>query len=270
MKVVMLCSSHGNQKALAGKIHKAVNLSAIIICAGVQPKKTLRALLQRVWRAAALLLTGLVFRRVWFNMLSHYEQSYPRFPIEPILSCNNINDPRVIAKIAELKPDLVVVSGTNLLRDLLISEILKTGKLMNLHTGISPYVKGGPNCTNWCLYLREFGLIGSTVMWLDAGIDSGNIVATERVPLTGSEDLLALHIKVMDHAHGLYVRAIEKFVKRSALPNVAQDSFDRKRLFMSKDWGLFQQLVALKNFYLFFKPGSKYLSLPEKTKLVDL
>jgi methionyl-tRNA formyltransferase len=42
-------------------------------------------------------------------------------------------------------------------------------------------------------------MIGSTVMLLDDGIDSGNIIASARTPLNGRESLLELHIKVIDH-----------------------------------------------------------------------
>src|SRR5206468_12540277 len=125
----------------------------------------------------------------------HYDRLHPAFPQTPI-QVADINAPEVLALVEREKPDLVVVSGTNLLKPPLIAKIRETGKVVNLHTGISPFIKGGPSCTNWCLALRRFDLIGNTVMWLDAGIDSGAIIATERTPLTGRESLLELHIAV--------------------------------------------------------------------------
>ena len=123
------------------------------------------------------------------------------------------------------------MSGTNLLRKPLIEEILKYGKIMNLHTGLSPYIKGGPNCTNWCLALRRFGFIGNTIMWLNSGIDSGNIIISDTTTLTGKESLSELHIKVMDHGHEMYINAIERFVEGNNLPNISQEEFSEKGYF---------------------------------------
>ena len=132
---------------------------------------------------------------------------------------------------------------------------MQYGKIINLHTGISPYVKGAPDSTFWCLYLKEFDLIGNTIMWINKGIDSGNIIATEQTYLNGNENLLDLKIKVMNHGHYLYLRAIEMFYNKKLLPNVSQTSFKPKRLFLSKDWGIYQQVIALYNFNRYFKPN---------------
>jgi methionyl-tRNA formyltransferase len=203
-------------------------------------------------------------------MLDFYKVNFPIFPVEPSLFVGDINESSVIDLINQKKPDLVVVSGTNLLRNEIISTIHRYGRVINLHTGISPYIKGGPNCTNWCLYLKDFGLIGNTVMWLDEGIDSGNIIATEKTNLTGKESLLDLHIKVMDHAHDLYLRVIFGFIGGKPLKSIAQKSMSPSRLFLSKHWGPKQMMIATFNFYLFYKPGSKYFNVRPKLKLISL
>ena len=223
-----------------------------------------------IWNKLSTALTFFIFRRAWFGMLHYYDFRFKEFPISPNLIVDNINDVKVIALIKEIKPALVVVSGTNLLKDNLINEIHNHGKVINLHTGISPYVKGGPNCTNWCLFLKEFHLIGNTVMWLDKGIDSGNLIATERTPLGGGESLTELHIKVMEHAHCLYVNVIEKFVKDFDLPNISQNNFDVKRLFLSRHWGLYQMVIAIFNFYVYYYEGSRFLNATEYVKLIDV
>jgi len=37
----------------------------------------------------------------------------------------------------------------------------------------------------WCLAKNWLHLIGNTVMWIDPGIDSGDLLSTERTPLDG-------------------------------------------------------------------------------------
>ena len=138
---------------------------------------------------------------------------------------------------------------------------------MNLHTGISPYIKGGPDCTCWCLFLKEFSLIGNTVMWLDNGIDSGNIIATEQTILNGNESLVELKIKNMKHGHDLYLRAIERFYNKIPLKNIKQSSLSPHRLFLSKHWRLKEQIISLFNYYIHFRETNIF---PSKKKLISL
>ena len=203
-------------------------------------------------------------------MVGYYEKKFPQFPIAPSITTSDINDPEVVEFIVKLKPSLVVVSGTNLLKEPLIEAIQKTGEVVNLHTGISPFVKGGPNCTNWCLYTGNFDLIGNTIMWLDRGIDSGCIIATERTSLNGRESLLRLHLKVMDHAHDLYVRAIFKYVSGESLPKISQNSLGIGVLYFGKQWKLKQMIVGLINFYLYFRHSNLHFNSRDEFKLVSL
>ena len=270
MKVLILCDNHANQRALAHKINHSAKVDEIIVISGNMKKRlSLNKYFGDKKQKLGTIITGFKFRRVWFGMLNHYKKMYPKFPIRPRLNCKDVKDLSVIERVAAIRPNLVIVSGTNILKKPLIDEILKHGKIMNLHTGISPYIKGGPNCTNWCLFLKEFGLIGNTVMWLDSGIDSGNIILTEATPLSGKETLLELHIKVMNHAHLIYVSMINQFINGATLPNVPQSEFEKHRLFLSKHWGPYQMLVALFNFYYYFRPGSKYFSTHDGVKLVS-
>lgn len=271
MSIIMLCSGQGNQKALAAKIHKEVTLDCLVVFKFRE--KRLRHLNQytnRLSRAFNALCTFFIYRRVWFGMMRHYGDRYPHFPITPTITTDDINHSSVIDLILRRKPTLVIVSGTNLLKEPLIEAIKKTGAVLNLHTGISPYVKGGPNCTNWCLFNRRFELIGNTIMWLDKGIDSGAIITTERTPLTGRESLYELHLKVMDHAHNLYVRAVCKYIAGEHVPNVPQSSLGDGKLYLGKDWKLKQMLIGLANFYLYFKASDLQFNSSKDVELVDL
>jgi len=85
-------------------------------------------------------------------------------------------------------------------------------------------------------------------MWIDKGIDTGNIIATERTPLDGSEDLFELHWKVMEHGHDLYVRAVQKVLSGDQTNDIAQSSVANGALFRSSEWGINQMRRALDNF----------------------
>jgi folate-dependent phosphoribosylglycinamide formyltransferase PurN len=274
MKVIMLCNGQANQRALARRISARTPLASIVVQghpAGQAACGAARVSLRR--RVSAVVGAGLTFfafRRAWHAMLSYYETRCSGFPQDPVLYCNDINQSEVINFIEQEAPDLVIVSGTNLLRNPLIKTISRCARIMNLHTGISPYVRGGPNCTNWCLYLNEFEKIGNTIMWLDEGIDSGNLIATARTPLSGDETLAQLHIKVMNHAHELYSEAVYRFVHGQSLPSVPQTRFHGSRLFMSKQWGAWQMVVGLWHFLVFYRPKQLAMACAAAVPLVAL
>ena len=80
----------------------------------------------------------------------------------------------VAAGATRLQPDLIAVFGTSLMR----GELLKQGRLgiVNLHGGLSPEYRGA-DCTFWALYNGEPEKVGCTLHWIDAGIDTGSLIA---------------------------------------------------------------------------------------------
>lgn len=243
MKTLLLCNPSPNQRALANRLHSAVPLSAIALVTP-RPGKWQPSFGRKLVDAGL----GLPLRRAWFAMQAHYERLYPAWPPVETSRHEGVNAAEVEALVRGLSPDLVIVSGTDLLKQPLIDAANETGRIVNLHTGISPYVKGGPNCTNWCLATGQPELIGNTVMWIDVGIDSGNIIATERTPLGGVRTPTELHIAVMDHAHDLYVRAVARLKDGAALPSVPQSELGKGRLFLTRHWTGLRSLRAWLNF----------------------
>lgn len=183
--------------------------------------------------------------QAWKAMQAECRQRHPALTNQNVLHVENINSQAAIDFVVAQAPDLVAVSGTRMIKSKMLSQA--TGKILNLHTGLSPYIKGGPNCTNWCLAEQKIHLIGNTVMWIDEGIDSGNLIATEFTPLQGDESLNELHIRVMRHAHDLYVRCIEKAMQGEA-KNVDQKSICEGTTYFSRQWTPAKVRAAVQNF----------------------
>lgn len=257
MNIVLLTNAQPNQVALVNKIYlKNQNISIILRTSVNEPISAKNIFsLNKIYLSVFSLGAIFAYKKVWSKLQRYFDLRYSSFPIDPLFEVDDINDPRVALEIQKIKPDLVIISGTNILKIKLIEEIELTGKIMNLHTGISPYVKGGPNCTNWCLFNKEFSFIGNTVMWLDSGIDSGNIIATEQTSLNGQESLYDLHVKVLEHAHDLYLRAIQDFMNGKILPNISQESIEEGTLHLSKDWTPGKIFISCFNFYFFYRQG---------------
>jgi len=229
MKVIAVLGEEPLQRALAAKIHEAVPVAHV---ARIQMQSKRRP--RKLGQSLVSVTIGRGLRRAWAGLQRHYDDRFPDWPAVETSIHDSANSEALAGLIERERPDLVVVSGTDLLKRTTIERF--GTQVMNLHTGISPYIRGGPNCTNWALALGEFDLIGNTIMWIDTGIDTGAIIATERTPLTGRESLAELHLKVVDHAHDLYRRAIQALAQGKELPAVPQASIAKGRLFLSREW----------------------------------
>ena len=275
MKVVMLTTEQGNQIALTHKLLPHCEVSAIVLSKNLARKRMpLKKRFSGLARRASLRMSGRPFFAAWSQMQQAYRESYKDLPEVPVVRVDNVNEDQTIEIFKQNQPELIVVSGTNLVSRKTIESAPREARWVNLHTGISPYVKGGPNCTNWCLAERTFHLIGNTIMWLDPGIDSGHIITTEQTTLNGRETLFDLHWKVMEHAHDLYARVIRRLVKGQALSSVPQDSISQGRTFYSAEWNGLAARRALRNFEKHYPPYFKDADAQHKDresiKLVSL
>jgi methionyl-tRNA formyltransferase len=253
LKIVLLAGDAPNQRALAHKLAAACDLAAVVVSQNVPRKPpTFRALLpQRIDTR----LFGRPFLDAWRGLQERYTRAYDAFPDTRITRVRNVNDDDTVRTIEEAAPDLVLVSGTNIVGKKVMEAGNRRGGVWNLHTGVSPYIKGGPNCTNWCLATGDFHLIGSTIMWIDAGIDTGALITTERTPLSGREDLHGLHWKVMEHAHALYVRALVAHRDGKQVARVPQAELAEGRTFYNLEWRRGPMLRALYHFKTRYSPS---------------
>jgi len=256
------------QQALVNKISKEVDIDAIFRSENIlqQKKKTSFYYMKRAVRVPF----ELPFRSAWEKLKKTYSLQYPDMPIDVKYKyVDNINDEIVINYIKEKKPSLIIVSATTMVKNEIINEAKKINCIiLNLHTGVSPYIKGGPNCTNWCL-ANNYYLIGNTIMTLNAGIDSGAIIATECTKLNGEESLSELHYKVMEHGFDLYTKVIRCYVHDGILPKAIpqNDISTNVSLFYTKDWTITKVIKAYFNYKFFYRKGIKSFKLDDNIKL---
>lgn len=105
----------------------------------------------------------------------------------PVLHTQAINGPETVAFLRRLAPELLLVNGTQLLRQPILALLpqLPLG-IVNLHTGLSPYSRGA-NCNLYMILEGHPELVGVTVHHIDAGIDSGDIIRSAQVPLQADD-----------------------------------------------------------------------------------
>ena len=273
MRIVLLAGEGPEQTALCRKLAAQSDVIGVVRSRNV-PRRPPRHRVKRLVNGLLGRVVGRPFLEAWWHLQKEYARLYPDLPPVPRIRVENVNDPETLKFLADRNPDAVLVSGTNLVGRAIIDWASSRRGILNLHTGLSPYVKGGPNCTNWCLAGGTFHLIGNTVMWLDIGIDSGPILSTARPKLSGGESLTEVHWNVMEHAHCLCVNAILTLASGRQVPRVPQGEIAPGRTYYSVEWNASTMLRAWWNFKRRYNPqlfeSTEYLSHCAEVKLVPL
>ena len=124
----------------------------------------------------------------------------------PLYSVTNHNDDTCLALLRAEAPDLVVLGGTRILKPHII-EIPRLATL-NAHPGLLPWLRGSAS-VGWALY-KDLPQ-GATVHFIDAGIDTGDIIFREQLPVYRSDTYETLNGRVAHLAADLMARALEAF-----------------------------------------------------------
>lgn len=130
-----------------------------------------------------------------------------RMPRRDILKhVESHNSEACLAIIRELKPDIVAIFGTLIIGRKLIGSMPTA---INVHTGISPRYRGSD--TNfWPIYNEEPEFLGVTVHYLDAGVDSGAILARGRPNIAWDDDEHVIYAKAVELGADLLCDAIRR------------------------------------------------------------
>ncbi len=126
---------------------------------------------------------------------------------ERVREVPHINHPDVVKLARDLQPDLICVFGTSLIR----GELLDEGRLgiVNLHGGLSPEYRGA-DCTFWALYNNEPDKVGCTLHYIDAGIDTGRLIAHIRPEVGAGDTELVLFWRAVRDSAEVYAEAVER------------------------------------------------------------
>lgn len=248
MRVVLLTSDTTWQRSLAQRLARvpAVTLAGIVVqdIPRTRPGDWIRKrAIKDPGRVLDRILRSIVYRglhqQIAREELAHFGQNLNAlpWPVVPRAEVEDINGHEALHAMRQFGPDLIVVSGTRMIKAP-VFEIQPPRGLLNLHTGISPIYKGGPNCTLWCLANGEPGFIGSTIHILDPGIDSGDIVASARVNVEAFDTAGTLVCKAVAIGHSLYADVVGALAAGASLRPVPQAMLGEGRTYLTREWGL--------------------------------
>jgi len=162
----------------------------------------------------------------FFNdfVLNIDDKSKPKF-----IAKGEINKPGIVNQIIKLKPDLLICYGSSLIKSILLEHF--NGRFINVHLGLSPYYRGsGTNV--WPLINKEPDMVGATFMYIDSGIDTGEIIHQIRADVFVGDSPHSIGNRLIQKMTKTYADLIAKFdlLERSPQPNA------EGKLFLKKDF----------------------------------
>jgi phosphoribosylglycinamide formyltransferase-1 len=141
------------------------------------------------------------------HVLQRAELRHIESHIIPIGADRNLWNLELENLIAALRPDLVVSAG---FMRILPEAITTRFKIINSHPALLPNFPGAHAVRDaLAAGARE---TGTTIHWVDAGIDTGEVIAQEKIEILPSDTEESLHERIKIIERGLIVATIRQLV----------------------------------------------------------
>lgn len=125
---------------------------------------------------------------------------------------------------------LVNINGTTIIDPGVIN--MFDGRALNMHPGLLPKY-AGLHCHQWAIRNGE-SVQGLTVHVMDAGIDTGPILAQQTIPIRDSDTGLSLFMRAMETGAQLLISVLTRIIANDIPPEMPQD-LSQRTLYRHKD-----------------------------------
>lgn len=189
-RVIAIVGEGPSSWALLNDISKYCDIQAVYVEPRPSKTKLVRRRIQKlgVKRVADQLLfqtiiTPVIGRlaRQRIREIQHRHQlqtSPPRHTPFPIIRVADVDTPQTLQEIHQIAPDLIVINGTRILPASFLNAL--TVPIVNIHAGCTPQYRG-VHGGYWALAEQNAGEFGVTLHRVDAGIDTGAVIAQARI-----------------------------------------------------------------------------------------
>lgn len=145
-----------------------------------------------------------------------------------------INLPYVFEVVKKFQPDMMFCFGASIIKEPLIS-LLPPGRFINLHLGLSPYYRGsGTNF--WPFVNEELEYVGATILHIDAGIDTGDIIAHVRPEIEIGDNVHTVGCKVIKAGASCLIEVMKMVRENKKLNRVKQWKVPDEKYYRGKDF----------------------------------
>jgi methionyl-tRNA formyltransferase len=132
-----------------------------------------------------------------------------------VLQSECTRDGKVITELRALQPDLIIVVAYGQILPPAILDLPRFGCL-NVHTSLLPKYRGAAPI-QWAIANGDTET-GVTIMKMDEGLDTGDIVAQHRIPIRPEDDSVTLHDRLARLGAELLTRTIPDYAAGKIQP----------------------------------------------------
>ncbi len=138
----------------------------------------------------------------------------------PLLKGRRVKESEIIAKITSIAPKIIFcIGGTQIIPE----EILAIPSLgtLNIHPALLPKYRGRFS-TAHAIFNGETET-GTTVHWMDKGLDSGPIILQEKFPITEDDTARSVYDKFTETGGHLFEQFLDLLEKGATIAGTPQD-----------------------------------------------
>lgn len=161
------------------------------------------------------------FIETFFELINIYYENYlnskitiwRKFPLirkynelcNKVFYASNPNNEQTQRELINFQPDLILLGQSGIIKDNII-KIPKIG-ILNSHPGILPQYRG-IDVVHWALFNNDIKAIGSTIHFIDSGIDTGPVIYKRNYKFIGNENFNKLEEYIYEDCLDLFVYAL--------------------------------------------------------------
>lgn len=182
-RIVLLCSNGDSSRSICAALRRRFGEITVI---REESGSRWQYLKRRVRRLGLLTVAGQVLfaalfvpvlKRLSRNRIAELRERYglANEPIDgdSVIVVPSVNSEQARQALADAAPDVVVINGTRIIGEKTLAAV--DVPFVNAHHGITPLYRG-IHGGYWALADRKPELVGTTIHYVDRGIDTGNII----------------------------------------------------------------------------------------------
>jgi len=133
----------------------------------------------------------------------------------PLLQPERARHENFVHTLGEFQPDLIVVVAYGQILPKTLLELPRFGGL-NVHASLLPKYRGAAPI-QWAI-LNDERETGVTIMKMDEGLDTGDLLASQSTPITPADNAQTLHDRLAMIGAGLLVKTVPEYVAGKIVP----------------------------------------------------
>ncbi len=152
----------------------------------------------------------------------------------PIYQPERVKTPEFTEVLRQINPDLIIVVAFGQILPKAVLEIPRLG-CVNVHASLLPKYRGAAPI-NWCIINGE-KVTGVTTMYMDVGLDTGDMILKKEMPIGEEETFLGLYEKLSKMGAEILLETVGMIQSGTAPREKQEDSLSSYAPIMTKALG---------------------------------